>query len=130
MAGRALARWPPRSAGELLEGVEPRHCPSFEIWLMLARGRCAARSTEELRQAALRLLAADDAESAAEIAGHAAADEPVDEGAQGLFLRALVAAGHPARAAVHLVTWPPARPPSPVRGLACKDRHGRRRNTS
>lgn len=58
--------------GELLEGVEPRHCPAFEIWLMLARGRCAARSMEELRQAVLRLLADGDAEAAAEIAGRAA----------------------------------------------------------
>jgi tetratricopeptide (TPR) repeat protein len=37
-------------------------------------------------------------------AGHtrAAALDPLDEGAQELFMRALVAAGHPARAAVHL----------------------------
>lgn len=70
---------------------------------------------EELRQAALRLVAADDAEAAAEIADRAAADEP------------LVAAGHPTVAAVHLATCPAifAR-----QGLACKDRHGRRPKTS
>jgi DNA-binding SARP family transcriptional activator len=88
--------------GELIAGKDPRNCPSFELWLMLARGRCAARSMEELRQAVLRLLAAGDAGEAAEIAGQAAAREPLDEAAQELFLRALVAAGHPARAAVHL----------------------------
>jgi len=88
--------------GEFLAGVEPRNCPAFDMWLMLARGRCAARSMEELRQAALRLLTAGDAEAAAELAGRAAALDPLDESAQELFLRALVAAGHPARAAVHL----------------------------
>jgi tetratricopeptide (TPR) repeat protein len=57
---------------------------------------------EELRRAALGLLVAGDAEAATEPAGRAAALDPLDEGAQELFLRALVAAGHPARAAVHL----------------------------
>ena len=90
--------------GELLAGAEPRDCPAFDMWLMLARGRCAARSREELHQAALRLLAAGDAEAAAELAGRSAAQDALDEGAQELFLRALVAAGHPARAAVHLAS--------------------------
>jgi len=90
--------------GELLAGVEPRNCPAFDMWLMLARGRCAARSMEELRQTALRLLAAGDAEAAAESAGRAAAQDTLDEDAQELFLRALVAAGHPARAAVYLAS--------------------------
>jgi DNA-binding SARP family transcriptional activator len=88
--------------GVLLEGVEPRNCPAFDVWLMLARGRCAARSMEELRRAALELLATGEAETATEPAGRAAALDPLDEGAQELFLRTLVAAGHPARAAVHL----------------------------
>jgi DNA-binding SARP family transcriptional activator len=88
--------------GALLEGVEPRNCPAFGVWLMLARGQCAARSMEELRRAALGLLATGDAEAAIEPAGRAAALDPLDEGAQELFLRTLVAAGHPARAAVHL----------------------------
>ncbi len=90
--------------GALLEGVEPRNCPAFDVWLMLARGRCAARSMEELRRAALGLLTAGDAEAAIEPAGRAAGLDPLDEGAQELFLRTLVAAGHPARAAVHLAS--------------------------
>jgi DNA-binding SARP family transcriptional activator len=90
--------------GELLAGAEPRNCPSFDTWLMLARGRCAARSMEELRQAALRLLADGEAEAAAEAAGRAASLDQLDEGAQELFLRTLVAAGHPARAVVHLAS--------------------------
>ena len=88
--------------GTLLEGVEPRNCPAFDVWLMMARGRCAARSMEELRRAALGLLAAGDAEAAIELAGRAVALDPLDESAQELFLRTLVAAGDPARAAVHL----------------------------
>jgi DNA-binding SARP family transcriptional activator len=90
--------------GELLAGVELRGCPAFDMWMTLARGRCAARSREELHQAALRLLAAGDAEAAAGLAGRAAALDVLDEGAQELFLRALVAAGHPARAAVYLAS--------------------------
>ena len=85
--------------GALLEGVEPRNCPAFDVWLMLARGRCAARSMEELRRAALGLLTAGDPEAAIQPAGRAVALDPLDEGAQELFLRTLVAAGHPARAA-------------------------------
>ena len=90
--------------GELLAGAEPRNCPSFDVWLMLARGRCVARSMEELRHAALRLLAEGKAEAAAEAAGRAARLNQLDESAQELFLRTLVAAGHPARAAVHLAS--------------------------
>jgi DNA-binding SARP family transcriptional activator len=88
--------------GTLLDGVEPRNCPAFDVWLMMARGKCAARSMEGLRRAALDLLAAGDAEAAIEPAGRAVALDPLDEGAQELFLRTLVAARHPARAAVHL----------------------------
>jgi DNA-binding SARP family transcriptional activator len=88
--------------GTLLDGVAVRNCPAFDLWLMLTRGRCAARSAEELRRAALSLLGAGDAEAAIEPAGRAAGLDPLDEGAQELLLRVLVAAGHPARAAVHL----------------------------
>jgi DNA-binding SARP family transcriptional activator len=79
--------------GVLLDGVEPRDCPGFDAWLLLARGECAALSMQELRQMALRLLAAGDAEAALEPAGRAAGLEPLDEDAQDLFLRVLVAAG-------------------------------------
>jgi DNA-binding SARP family transcriptional activator len=95
---------PAAIGGELLMGAEPRSCPAFDMWLTLARGRCAARSMGELRQAALRQLAAGEAEVATETAGRAAALDPLDDGAQELFLRAMVAAGHPARAAVHLAS--------------------------
>lgn len=88
--------------GALIEGVDPRNCPGFQTWLLLARGQCAARSMEELRQATLRLVAAGDATAATGPAGRAATLDPLDEGAQELLLRTLVAAGHPARASVQL----------------------------
>lgn len=88
--------------GVLLEGVDPCHCPGFETWLLLARSRCAARCREELRRHALELLAAGDAESAVAVGGRAAGLDPLDEAAQELLLRALVAAGRAAQASVHL----------------------------
>ncbi|MGB6456384.1 MAG: hypothetical protein WBH47_18080, partial [Streptosporangiaceae bacterium] len=81
-AGRLVAA---EIGGLLLAGVQPRNCPAFEMWLMLARGRCAARSMEELRRAVLDMLAAGEAEAAAETAGRAAAQDPLDEGAQEHF---------------------------------------------
>jgi len=101
--------------GTLLEGVEPRNCPAFGVWLMLARGRCAARSMEELRRAALGLLSAGDAEAAIEPAGRAAALDLLDEGVQELFLRTLVAAGHPARAPSLPASLTPNSKPAPLR---------------
>lgn len=90
--------------GELLDGVGLRNCPGFDTWLLLARLRCAARGQEELRRRALDLLAAGDAGAAAEAAGHAARLDPLDEAAQELFLRALVAAGRAGLASAHLAS--------------------------
>jgi DNA-binding SARP family transcriptional activator len=90
--------------GGLLEGIELRNCPAFDTWLMLARLHCAARCREELRQHALSLLAAGDAEAATSAAGRAARLDPLDEDAQELFLRTLVAAGHPGLASAHLAS--------------------------
>jgi DNA-binding SARP family transcriptional activator len=69
-------------AGTLLQSVEPRNCPAFDVWLMMARGKCAARSMEELRRAALGLLATGDAEASIEPAGRAVALDPLDDSAQ------------------------------------------------
>ena len=88
--------------GELLEGIELRNCPGFDTWLLLARMACAARGREELRRRALSLLAAGEAGAAMAAAGRAARLDPLDEGAQELFLRVLVAAGRGGLASVHL----------------------------
>lgn len=88
--------------GVLLDGVDLRGCPVFDTWLLLARSSCAARSQEELRGRALDLLAAQKGDAAEAVAARAARLDPLDEAAQELFLRALVAAGHDAQASVHL----------------------------
>jgi tetratricopeptide (TPR) repeat protein len=90
--------------GGLLEGIEPRNCPGFDVWLLLARLDCAARGMQELRRRALSLLAAGEAEAAMAAAGRAARLDPLDEGAQELFVRVLVAAGRGGLAAVHLAS--------------------------
>lgn len=84
-----------------LEGVDLRHCPGFDTWLLLARSRAAARSLEELRSQALHKLELGAWDEAVAIAGQAARLDPLNEPAQELFLRALVSAGHPGQASVH-----------------------------
>ena len=91
-------------AGGLLEGVELRDCPGFDTWLLLARMHYAARCRQELRRLALSLLAAGDVEDATVAAGRAAALDPLDDGAQELFLRTLVAAGRGGLASAHLAS--------------------------
>jgi DNA-binding SARP family transcriptional activator len=90
--------------GALLEGIELQNCPRFETWILVARPRSVARSMEELRRQALDLLTTGDAEQAVTVAGRAAGLDPLDEPAQELFLRALVAAGHEGQASVHLAS--------------------------
>ncbi len=92
----------PEAVGPLLDGVEVRDCPDFDGWLLLARARCEHRIREALRAAALGALSAGDLPAALDLAERAAGLDPLDEGAQELFLRALVAAGRPALAAAHL----------------------------
>ena len=89
---------------DLLEGVELRNCPGFDTWLLLARLDCAARGRQELRRRALSLLAAGQAGAAMAPAGRAAGLDPLDEGAQELFLRVLVAAGRGGLASAHLAS--------------------------
>ena len=88
--------------GVLLDGVDLPLCPGFGTWLLLARFRCAARCQEELRRQALDLLSAGELDSAVTVAGRAAGLDPLDESAQELFLRVLVAAGREAQASAHL----------------------------
>jgi len=90
--------------GDLLEGIELRNCPGFDTWLLLARLDCAARVRQELRRRALGLLAAGQAGAAMAPAGRAAAVDPLDEAAQELFLRVLVAAGRGGLASAHLAS--------------------------
>ncbi len=88
--------------GELLDGAAPDDAPGFEAWLLLARARCGQRCRERAREEALRLLADGDADGAVSAAGLGARLDPLDETAQELLLRALVAAGRHAAAAHQL----------------------------
>lgn len=90
--------------GGLLDGIELRNCPGFDTWLLLARMDCAARGREELRRRALSLLATGETGAAMAAAGRAAGLDPLDEGAQELFLRVLVAAGRGGLASAHLAS--------------------------
>ena len=89
---------------DLLEGIELRNCPGFDTWLLLARLDCAARGRQELRRRALSLLAAGQAEEAIPSAGRAARLDPLDDNAQELFVRVLVAAGRAGLASAHLAS--------------------------
>lgn len=93
---------PDEIGGYFLDGVSVRDAPGFETWLLLMRGHLRARSLEELRREALALLGAGQTERSSAVAGRAAALEPLDEDAQELFLRVLVADGRSGLAALHL----------------------------
>ena len=90
--------------GYFLDGLTLRDSPGFETWLLLTRGHLRARSLEELRREALALLGTGQTERSSAVAGRAAALEPLDEDAQELFLRSLVADGRPGLAALHLAS--------------------------
>jgi DNA-binding SARP family transcriptional activator len=93
---------PDEIGGSFLEGLSVRDCPGFDTWVMLTRGHLRARSLEELRREALALLGTGQTERSSAVAGRAATLEPLDEDAQELFLRSLVADGRPGLAALHL----------------------------
>ena len=95
---------PDEIGGSFLEGLSVRDSPGFETWLMLTRGHLRARSLEELRREALALLGTGQTEHSSAVAGRAATLEPLDEDAQELFLRSLVADGRAGLAALHLVS--------------------------
>jgi len=109
---------PPRIEDEGQPCPPPR---GLKSWAVLARLDCAARGRQELRRRALSLLAAGEAGAAMAPAGRASALDPLDEGAQELFLRVLVAAG---RGGLARRIWHRARCCSRARGLSHRRRCG------
>jgi DNA-binding SARP family transcriptional activator len=95
---------PDEIGGYFLDGLSVRDSPGFDTWLMLTRGHLRARSLEELRREALALLGTGQTERSSAVAGRAATLDPLDEDAQELFLRSLVADGRPGLAALHLAS--------------------------
>ncbi|MCW2527301.1 MAG: family transcriptional regulator [Pseudonocardiales bacterium] len=75
----------------LLEGIDLRDSPDFELWLLTVRSRYELNCQEELRTRALRSLAIGDSPAAVRSAEAAVTLNRFDESAQELLLRALVA---------------------------------------
>lgn len=88
----------PGFGGALLEGVTPRGSAALELWLAAERERVAGLTAAILHEAAHARLARGDADVAVALAGRLVAAEPLAERGHELWVRALVAAGHPAEA--------------------------------
>jgi DNA-binding SARP family transcriptional activator len=84
--------------GELLEGLDVASSPAFESWLVVERHRVAGLVEARLRQAAMTLLVAGQAEAAVAYASRAVACNPMEEGNHELLVRSLAAAGDRAAA--------------------------------
>jgi tetratricopeptide (TPR) repeat protein len=88
--------------GVLLAGIDLRDAANFDMWLLIARSRCAVRTLEELRGRALQQLAAGSTAAAIRLAETAVGLDPLNESAHELLLRALVADGQSGLAQAHL----------------------------
>jgi DNA-binding SARP family transcriptional activator len=78
---------------ELLESMSFASCPAFDAWLLGERRHLACVSQSILREATLARLGAGDGHGALETASRLAASAPLDEAAQELHVRALLATG-------------------------------------
>jgi DNA-binding SARP family transcriptional activator len=83
----------PDALGELLEGINPPSGPEFEIWLLVARQKIAARVDAVLHDHVVSALSRGDHQVALRLADIAARRAPYDEGAQILLVKSLVASG-------------------------------------
>ncbi|HUH08202.1 MAG TPA: BTAD domain-containing putative transcriptional regulator [Egibacteraceae bacterium] len=79
--------------GRLLEGADAAVSAEYDSWLLVEQQRVAARVHAAIREASLRALAVGDVQRAVALAQRAAAGDPLDEGAQVLLVRALIASG-------------------------------------
>jgi DNA-binding SARP family transcriptional activator len=78
---------------ELLEGLSFRSSPAFELWLDGERRHVAGTTGAVLHEAALALLARDEAEEAARYASELVRLDPYEENGHVLLVRCLRAAG-------------------------------------
>lgn len=88
----------------LLEGMSFPANPSFDAWLSGERHHLAARSAGVLRQATLGRLATGDVAGAARSARMLITQEPLDERAHVLFIRALIENNERAAAESHVAS--------------------------
>jgi DNA-binding SARP family transcriptional activator/Tfp pilus assembly protein PilF len=87
-----------RHAGELLEGMSFAACPALDAWLVMERQRLAAGLRAHLYERAQIELGLGRADVAARVAQRLVDLDPLDEEAQELLVRSLVAAGDRAAA--------------------------------
>jgi DNA-binding SARP family transcriptional activator len=78
---------------ELLESMAFGTSPGFEAWLTAERRHLTAASLAKARQRVMTELAAGEPDAASRLAGRIVEVDPLDEGAQALLVRCLVAAG-------------------------------------
>jgi DNA-binding SARP family transcriptional activator len=83
----------PQLGGVLLEGVNPRTGPAFDLWLSTERRRVAGQTAAVLHEAAHARLAQGDAASAVDLAARLVTSDPLAERGHELLVRALVARG-------------------------------------
>ena len=99
--------WPeavslPGLGHEFLAGLVFRSSPGFELWLESERRHVAGTTSAVLHQAALALLARDEAEEAARLASELVRLNPYEENAHVLLVRCLRAAGDHEAAALRV----------------------------
>jgi DNA-binding SARP family transcriptional activator len=80
-------------AGELLEGVAFPTSPVFESWLGVMRRHLDGAARALAHDEALKVLAAGDPTSAAELASQLVGQDPLDQAGQELLIRCLARAG-------------------------------------
>jgi DNA-binding SARP family transcriptional activator/Tfp pilus assembly protein PilF len=78
---------------ELLEGLDFRDSPAFEVWLLARRRHLQAQAEDLLHEAALAKLAEGQGERAIDLAARLVALNPFDENFQELLVRAYAANG-------------------------------------
>jgi DNA-binding SARP family transcriptional activator len=92
-----------RSAGELLEGIDPRCGSEFSTWLLVARQQVASRITAFLRDQIICAISRRECNRAIELAELLARRCPFDEGAHVLLVKSLILSDDPQAALEHVV---------------------------
>jgi DNA-binding SARP family transcriptional activator len=90
------------TAGELLEGIDPRCGSEFSTWLLVARQQVASRITAVLHDEIICAISRRECDRALQLAELLARRCPFDEGAHVLLVKSLVLSGDLGRALDHV----------------------------
>ncbi len=90
------------TAGDLLEGVDPRAGAEFDTWLLIERERMASLIDSGIRQETMAALSSGDFGRATRVAELGARRRPLDESAHVLLVRSLVMDGRHEAALKHV----------------------------